>query len=61
MKASGKGHWRVKEEDRRTKKHIVAEENRLEVYRFENNMLFVLHVILGITKVTGRRNVANPT
>eukprot|EP00200_Dunaliella_tertiolecta_P013545 CAMPEP_0202394094 /NCGR_PEP_ID=MMETSP1127-20130417/93250_1 /ASSEMBLY_ACC=CAM_ASM_000462 /TAXON_ID=3047 /ORGANISM="Dunaliella tertiolecta, Strain CCMP1320" /LENGTH=58 /DNA_ID=CAMNT_0048996699 /DNA_START=199 /DNA_END=375 /DNA_ORIENTATION=+ len=24
-------------------------------------MLFILHIILGITKVTGRRNVVNPS
>eukprot|EP00983_Pelagomonas_calceolata_P040244 1137520-Pelagomonas_calceolata.AAC.1 len=60
MEPSGKRHWRVKEGDQRTWKHILREESKRGVCTLKNNMLF-LHIILGITKVTGRGNVVCPS
>eukprot|EP00983_Pelagomonas_calceolata_P062417 1147306-Pelagomonas_calceolata.AAC.1 len=51
METSRKRHWRMKEKDQRTRKRALDGESRPGA----------LHIILGITKVTGRRNIVIPS
>eukprot|EP00983_Pelagomonas_calceolata_P079622 1154770-Pelagomonas_calceolata.AAC.1 len=61
MGPSGERHCRVKEEDQRTRKHTLTKKADLGVCTFEKSMLYIQHIILDITKVTGRRNVFIPS
>eukprot|EP00983_Pelagomonas_calceolata_P026966 847493-Pelagomonas_calceolata.AAC.2 len=54
---------KVGEREERAREHestLELTRTNLGVSAFENSMLFILHIILGITEITGRRNSAMP-